>query len=180
MQGFFSDLLSREFLAYVQPASGKFRSFLLASLQRWLSKQAQRDNRLKRGGGWERIALDFLTDGTTFPELVEDEEPGRAFDRQWALEVVDRALIRLRTAYAARGRDDMFTSLRGALPGGEALPPYDVLAARTGLGEPALRKAVHDMRNRFAEAIRQEISSTVQDPAEVDDEVRYLAALLRQ
>ncbi len=179
VQGFFANLLSREFLSYAQPESGRFRSFLLASLERWLGKQAAREQRQKRGGGWERVGFDPAEEGSAFPELMENEEPGRAFDRQWALEVVDRALVRLHTAYQERGRGDTFTTLRGALPGGTPLPSYEVLAAQTGMAEPTLRKAVHDLRARFAEAIRQEIACTVQNAADVEDEVRYLARLLR-
>lgn len=179
VQGFFADLLSREFLSYARPESGRFRSFLLASLQRWLGKQADHANRLKRGGGWERVKLDLTGDCGAFPELIANEDPGRAFDRQWALEVVDRAVMRLQQAYAERGRADTFTALRNALPGGAQLPAYELLADQTGMSEPALRKAVHDLRTRFAGAIRQEITCTVSDPAEVEDEVRYLATLLR-
>jgi hypothetical protein len=179
VQGFFADLLSREFLSYARPESGRFRSVLLASLQRWLGKQADHANRLKRGGGWERVALDFGEENTGFPELLAEEDPGRAFDRQWALDVVDRAVLRLQAAYAERSRGGTFAALRGALPGGAALPAYEVLAEQTGMAEPALRKAVHDLRARFAGAIRQEIACTVSDPAEVEDEVRYLARLLR-
>ena len=124
--------------------------------------------------------LDFAEDNTAFPELREEEEPGHAFDRQWALDVVDRALQRLYAAYDERGRGDTFTLLRGTLPGGAALPAYESLAKQTGMAAPALRKAVHDLRARFAEAIRQEIACTVQHPADVDDEVRYLATLLRE
>lgn len=179
VQGFFADLLSREFLSYAQPESGRFRSFLLSSLQRWLGKQAEHANRQKRGGGWERVKLDFAEENTAFPELVADEDPGHAFDRQWALEVVDRAVMRLQQAYAERGRADTFATLRNALPGGAQLPAYELLAEQTGMSEPALRKAVHDLRTRFAGAIRQEIACTLSDPGDVEDEVRYLATLLR-
>lgn len=179
VQGFFADLLSREFLSYAQPDQGRFRSFLLASLQRWLGKQADHANRQKRGGGWERVNIDIAGENTAFPELVADEDPAHAFDRQWALEIVDRAVIRLKQAYADRGRAETFAALRNALPGGTTLPAYEVLAEQTGMSEPTLRKAVHDLRTRFAAAIRQEITCTVNDPAEVEEEVRYLAALLR-
>jgi RNA polymerase sigma-70 factor (ECF subfamily) len=179
VQGFFADLLSREFFVYVKPELGRFRSFMLASLERWLSKQAQHDNRLKRGGDWRRIELDATHEGGDLLEDLSNEDPGRAFDRQWAVEVVDRAVVRLRQAYHSRGRGEMFDQLRGALPGGATLPAYEELSAATGIAEASLRKAVHDLRARFAEAIRQEIACTVQDPAEVEDEVRYLASLLR-
>ena len=179
VQGFFADLLSREFLSYAQPELGRFRSFLLASLQRWLGKQAEHAGRQKRGGGWERVNLDLADAAGSFSGLVLEDDPGRAFDRQWALEVVDRAVIRLQQAYAERGRAATFAALRNALPGGATLPTYEVLAGETGMSEPALRKAVHDLRNRFAAAVRQEIACTVSAPEQVDDEVRYLAALLR-
>ena len=179
VQGFFTDLLSRDFLSYAEPSAGKFRSFLLASLQRWLGKRAAHENRHKRGGGWERVALDFAEGAPVFPELTAEEDPGRAYDRQWALEVVERAVLRLHTAYATRGREDTFLRLRCALPGGQTMPAYTDLAAQSGLSEPTLRKAVHDLRARFAESIRQEIACTVQNPADVEDEVRYLATLLR-
>lgn len=179
VQGFFADLLSRDFLTYAQPELGRFRSFLLASLQRWLGRQADHANRQKRGGGWERVKLDFAGDHVVFPELITDEDPSHAFDRQWALEIVDRAVLRLEQAYAERGRAETFAALRNALPGGAPLPAYEVLAGQTGMSEPTLRKAVHDLRTRFAAAIRQEIACTVSDPAEVEDEVRYLGALLR-
>lgn len=178
-QGFFAHLLSRDFLKNLRPEAGRFRGFLVRSLQRWLMDQHDRRTAAKRGGGEQPVSLDALGDGAGAP-AAQGESPERAFDRQWAREIVARALTALQRSWADRA--GLFAALRPSLDPQSAatLPPYVEIAASLGLTEQAVKSAAFRLRQEYVVAVRAEVRSTVADPAEVDDEIRHLVSLLRE
>ncbi len=176
VQGFFAHLLGRDFLRFVQPREGRFRTFLLSAFTRWLDDQRDRAQAAKRGGGQALISLDEFASvsGLASAETIAPEE---AFDRHWAREVFELALARLAETWSARL--ELFAALRTSLTSGPEGEEYTTIAARFEMTEGAVKKAAFDLRARFARIIREEVRRTVRDDTAVDEELRYLIRLLR-
>lgn len=157
---------------------GKFRTFLLAILSRLMLQQFRNQQREKRGGGMQAASLDDLaTDDRSL--AVEDPLPGgESFDREWAFTLVSEAVSVVEQEFSARGQDAQFALLRRYLPGSGDPPPYEIAAAELSLSPPALKAAIHRLRQRFREVLRTLVARTVAAPHEVDDELRYLGTLL--
>ncbi len=180
VQGFFGHILSTAFLSHIDREGGKFRSYLLASLERWQSRNRQREQAVKRGGGTLHVPLDEVSEMENMPTFFSTMSPEEAYDYQWALEMVERATDKLRSLYAQRGRERWFDCLAGALPGSAELPPYPELAADLESTEGAVRKAVFDLRQAFAEMLHREIRATVRSPEEAQDELQHLIEALQK
>ena len=174
VQGFFASLLERRAVATADRDRGRFRAFLLASLDHFLANEWRRATAQKRGGGRVLGGLDF-GDGERRYSLEPSHEatPDRVYDRRWALTLIDSAMSRLREEYVARGRGDLFDALSGMI-GGDAEEAYAQVAARVGMSENAIKVAVHRLRKRCRELLREEVGQTVAGEAEVDDELRHL------
>ena len=175
VQEFFARLLEKKFLAQVDRSKGKFRSFLLASLRHFLANEHDKARALKRGGSVPIVALDALDAEARYAlEPVDDMTPQRLFDRRWALAVLDQVLVRLRQEYADTGKGPLFETIKGCLtPQRESLS-YARLAHRLGMTEGALKVAIHRMRRRYRDLLRDEIAQTVDSPQQVEEEIAYL------
>lgn len=179
-QGYFTELLEKDFLAHVDPSKGRFRAFLLASLRHFLSRQKARSGRLKRGGGTTTLSLDLKSAEEWFAvHPVERMTPQDVFEHRWAAAVLDRAMDRLEQESRTSGNEDQFRHLKPYLTAEGSQRPYRGIASKLGTSEGAVKVAVHRLRKRFGEALRREIAETVADPAEVDNEVRHLLEVLR-
>lgn len=157
------------------PARGRFRSYLLGALKHFLAKQRESSLAAKRGGGAEHVPFVAETDtmpGLPIPGLTDDTS---AFDRDWALALIARALARLEAEHAHK--PEFFQSLKPWLDGGADTSQADAAQALAMSGT-AVKVAIHRLRERFRELIRHEVSATVNDPAEVADELRHLIAVL--
>ncbi|MGD0259404.1 MAG: sigma-70 family RNA polymerase sigma factor [Verrucomicrobiota bacterium] len=178
-QEFFARLLAQNTVARADPARGRFRSFLLVSLKHFLANEWEKAHARKRGGGAPLIPLDFDTAETRWVQPVAPgDTPDRAFDRQWALALLEVVLGRVRKEYADSGRDELFVGLKDTLTGGRSEIPYRELAARLGLSEGAVKVAAHRLRQQYRERLREEIASTVAGPEEVEEELKLLFAAL--
>ena len=176
-QGFLASLLSTPALGSVHPTKGRFRSFLLASLNHFLANEWDKARTLKRGGGQPAISLD--TAETRYrAEPSENMSPDRIFERQWALTLLAQVTAHLRDDYHAAGKGPLFDALQIYLSGDKGLPPYRETADKLGVSLDALKKAVERLRQRYGELLRQEIAQTVSGPGEVDEEIRYLRTVL--
>ena len=176
-QSFFARFLEKDWLAGVQPARGRFRSFLLAALQHFLSNEGDRARALKRGGGIPMISLDARVGEERFGlEPATPRTPEQDFDRCWALALLDTVLGRLEREYAAQGKARLFGCLKGTVGGDIAELSGAQLAAELGLSEGAVRVAAHRLRQRYREVLREEIAQTVATPGEIEDELRHLLA----
>ncbi len=176
VQGFFAELLEKDYLAQADRERGRFRTFLITAFRHFASKEREKARALKRGGGKTTLSLDF-TDGESryLREPADERTPERLFERRWALTLLDEALSRLRAEHRSAGREDLFEALRGTIvPGGGEAEPYAALGARLGMGEGAVKVAAHRLRRRYREVLRAAIAETVADPSEVDDEIRHL------
>ena len=175
IQEFFTRLLERDVLAAADPQRGRFRSFLLTSLQHFLSNQWDKARAQKRGGDKAVIPLDLRHGEARFAlELADCQTPDRLFERQWAETLLDRVLDRLRDEFVRGGKQRQFELLKGFLTGRNAALPYADVARQLHLSEGAAMVASHRMRRRYRELLRAEIAQTVADPSEVEDEIRRL------
>jgi RNA polymerase sigma factor (sigma-70 family) len=174
-QAFFAMLLEKEVLRHADPARGRFRSFLLTALKNFAANVHARNTAAKRGGGAHLLPLDFEdAEGRFSLDPASSESPERSFDRRWALTLLDRAMFRLQDESLKRSKQEHFTALKPHLTGDEPQLSYAETAAALGMSEGAVKVAVHRLRRRFRDVVRDEISQTVASPDEIDDELRYL------
>lgn len=178
-QGFLASLLERRDFENLHRDRGRFRAFLLASLQHFLANNAARERAWKRGGGISPLPLTFEdAEGRYRFEPVEAATPETLYERRWALTVIERVLAGLRREWEAASRDDEFDQLKACLLGEAPAGGYAALAERLKTTEGAARIAVHRLRRKFQTRLRSDIAETVADAADVDDEIRYLIRAL--
>jgi len=178
-QDFFANMLAGGAIVHAEQARGRFRSYLLGAVKHFLSHYREAGRRLKRGGGVENISLNDTEAGEA--RSVADAgvlPPDAAFDRQWALTVVARALEALRGECVSEGRADFFEQVKPWLTGDAARGDQTALAASCGLNASALKIAVHRLKRRFRQLLKAEVAGTLDDPALVAAEMRDLFAAL--
>jgi len=180
-QEFFSRLLAGDSLAQVSADKGKFRSFLLAAINHFLSNEHERSQAQKRGGGREIISLDEHAPEERYRfEPVSDVTPDVLFERRWAWTLLEQAMRRLREEFDSAGKGRQFDRVKAFLEN-EAQPgDYERLAGEMQTTPGALAIAVHRLRHRYRELVRLEIANTVASPGEVEEEMRHLLTLLTQ
>jgi RNA polymerase sigma-70 factor (ECF subfamily) len=176
-QDFMVQLLRNSFFSRGDRLRGRFRSFLLGALVRFLADAADKQSALKRGGGREHLSMDN-------PDFIELEAtssaagPARSFDREWALTILESSLERLRTEYSQPRRAELFGTLKQFLLGTAELPAQSETAELVGISVPALKSEVHRMRRRFRELVRDEVAQTVAAPHEIEAELAHLQSVL--
>ncbi len=176
-QEFFARLLTKEWLQAADRERGRFRTFLLVAMKRFLAKEWHRSVAQKRGGGMLPAPLDPMDAEQRYagePALGADE----IFERRWAMTLLDQALDRLASEFETMGKAREFELLKDWLTAGRGEIPYADLAARLGTSEGAARVAVHRLRKRFRELFRESIAQTVAEPEAIDDEIRHLSKVL--
>lgn len=180
-QEFFSRLLAKQYLRHLRDQRGKFRSFLLTFVKHFLSDERDRASAQKRGGGQPALSLDDPAGEDSFLAGAGSQlGPDQLFERRWAQTVLDQAVHRLRDEYVVSGKGALFERLKDIQPGKYGPVSYAELGAEIGMSETAIKSAVHRLRRRHQEILREEIAGTVTRPEEVDDEIRYLITLLSQ
>jgi len=176
-QEFFARLLAQDWLRVVTPEKGRFRTFLLVAIKRFLTNEWHRDMRQKRGAGQQPLSLDTAEAEHRFavePPLTPDE----LYERRWAMTLLDESLERLHHEFARAGREQEFNSLKEWLTAERGSIPYGQIAGALGTTEGAARVAVHRMRKQFRQLFRQTIAETVDTASDVDAEMRHLVAVL--
>lgn len=179
VQSFFAHLIDGGGLDHVARHRGRFRSFLLASVQNHLANERASAAALKRGGDVLRMRIDFEAADRRFELESRADDPARAFQRAWALELLSHTLKQLEAEYRASDRGGLFDELKVELTAGEG-PGHAVHAARLGCSDAAVKVAVHRLRRRFAERLRAAIAATVDDESDVDAEIGELFRSLGQ
>ena len=181
-QGFFLDLLDHKALNRVEQQKGKFRSFLVASLQNFLSNEARRARCLKRGGQVEFVHLDLgdAEDRYGREGPAETLSPEKIFDARWALTLLGEAKNRLRQEYRDSAKAATFEALKGFLDpvGANELPSYKEVAEQLKVSVAAVKTLIHRLRKRNAALVREEIMRTVSDPTDIEAESRELCEAL--
>ncbi len=177
-QAFFACLLARGSFAQVGPQKGKFRSFLLTALRHFLSDQWSQARAVKRGGGAEVLSLDALeAEGRYRLEPVERLDAEKIYEHRWAITLLEQALNRLRDEATAAGKARLFEALESLVAGESDISCSDI-ALKLGLTESAVKSTLHRLRERYRALVREEIAHTVAEPAEIEDEVRYLITVV--
>ena len=181
VQSFFATLLEKRRLDGVRPDIGRFRSFLLVSMRNFLTNEWEARMAEKRGG---KVAIEtFDTDraeARLSSEVNQLQDVERAFDRRWALTVLQRAVEKLEQEFAKAGQTDRFESLRGLLTGQGPTSPYEELAEKFGMSVAGVKSLVHRMRKRFGVLLRGEVRQTLDPDESVEDEIRYLLSILSE
>ena len=177
-QEFFCRLLEKNWLDSANPEKGKLRAFLIVSLKNFMRNEWRRASAQRRGGGHAPVQVD-----TAFAESLYAVDPhtlpaDESYDRQWALTLLDLTVNRLRGEFEAAGKLREFEVLKSCLTAARGTIDYVAMAARLGVNEATARVAVHRLRKRFREIYREEISQTLADGADLDAEMRHLAAAL--
>src|SRR5262245_57512567 len=178
VQAFFTGLLASQSLGDVAPEKGRFRTFLLASANKFLANEWRRSATLKRGGG-----LKFVPLGGPGPEELYQTEPStdltpeRLYERRCAIALLDQAFNRLKEEAVAAGKASLFEQLRPFITDKSDSKDYPAIAARLGITEVAVRVAVHRLRQRYREILRTEVAQTLPNPSELASELQYLFSL---
>ncbi len=180
-QEFFARLLARNYLNVADRNKGKFRSFLLGSMEHFLARQWTKAHAQKRGGGQSVFSLDALNPESRYRmEPVNDLTAERIFERRWATTLLEEAMARLGAECVTSKKGDLFAKLQPLLSGDNGDLSYGEVGASLNMSAGAIKVAIHRLRQRFGELIREEIAQTVATPEQVDEELRYLVALLRE
>jgi RNA polymerase sigma factor (sigma-70 family) len=174
-QAFFAKLLEKNDFAGLNSERGRFRAFLLASLKHFLANEWDKSQRQKRGGGAAHFSLDWQTADTKF-QVAATNGPGpdQAFDREWSLTLLAQVITRLQLENEMDGRGQQFAQLKTFLTDGKGESSYRAAAHNLNLDETAVRVAVHRLRKRYRQLLRDEISQTLSNPADLDEEMRAL------
>jgi DNA-directed RNA polymerase specialized sigma24 family protein len=178
-QSFFQRLIEKQVLALADRHRGKFRSFLLGSLNNFLANEWDKSQRLKRGGAVSILSLDAVPAEERYQlEPVDNATPEVLYERRWAQAVLEQAVGRMEAEYERNGQGARFAVLKDFLMGDSGKVSYDAAAQRLNLTVSALTSAVHRLRGRFRDVFREEIAHTVATPIEVDEEIQHLMAVL--
>ncbi len=180
IQGFFLCLIESKTLARADPLKGKFRSYLLSSLQNHMLSELTRNNAQKRGGGAPLLSIDeedvesrFAATHTS-PQATAEA----VFEREWAVAAVEAAMAELEAGFTRRGKRDIFLALKPYLTGEQPAGAYEQTALTLGQSTGAVRTGVHRLRQDFRTHLRREVAKTVESPDQIDEEMRHLRTVL--
>ena len=175
VQAFFARFLAKNYLEGLSAERGRFRAFLLASLKHFLINEWDKAQCQKRGGGVTPLSLDWQTADTQFQiASTAGPSPDKAFDREWAVTLLAKVIERLQVECVADGRGKQFAELKIFLTAGKGALSHADAAKTLGMDEGAVRVAVHRLRKRYRQLLRDEIVQTLADAADVDEEMRAL------
>ena len=178
-QGFFLMLLERDSLRTATPERGRLRSFLLTALKHYMTDARRRETTLKRGGGQTLLSIDQMrAEERLANEPVHQQSPDALYDQSWAYAVLETTMRQLREYYTSLGKAALFAEIEGYLSWHEGEHPYREAAAKLGVAEPAVRFAVHKMRQRYQSLLRRQITDTVASYEDAEEEIGYLCEVL--
>jgi RNA polymerase sigma-70 factor (ECF subfamily) len=178
-QAFFTRLMEKNWVASADRSKGRFRTFLLAAMKHFLADEWDRARAAKRGGDAIVLPLAFGTAEARYvKEPADPDNPERIYERRWAVALLDEVLNRLRGEYETEGKASVFAALHPCLIGERTAQPYAQLAETLGSSEAAIKSAVHRLRQRYRQLLRDEVTGTVDSADDVEDELRHLFAAL--
>jgi RNA polymerase sigma-70 factor (ECF subfamily) len=178
-QEFFARLLEKKYLGLADQSRGKFRTFLLRSFEHFLINEWVKGRAAKRGGTMKLLSWDEQeAEGRYLRERVDGETPDKLYEKRWAVRLLEEVMEHLREEFKSE-RSGLFDALKGTVWGDQTEGSYQEIGAKLGMAEGAVKAAAHRLRQRYRELLRAEVAHTVATPADVDEELRYLAGVLR-
>ncbi len=177
-QAFFAWLLERNWLARADQQRGRFRSFLLTSISNFLANEWDKAKAQKRGGGRIVSLQREEAESRCAWEPRDNTTPEQSFEWRWALTLLDQVMNRLSAEFVRDGRAELFETLKPCLLGERTAQPYATLASKLAMTEGSVKVAVHRLRQRYRQLLRDEIAGTVAQPEEIEEEMRHLFAIL--
>jgi len=182
-QDFFVTVLKGNLLKLADPSRGRFRSLLLKSLKNFLADAIEKSHAVKRGGKFDFVSWDdWMAEAPSqlcLPlRTVENLSPEKVFDLRWAATIVEQALHRLREECESRGRRRLFNLVSVYLTGERADISYAEIGQKLGIGESEVKRLLYQIRQRYRDLLRDEVAQTVEDPGDIDEEIRYLCLAL--
>jgi len=179
-QAFFARFLQKNYLLGLSAERGRFRAFLLAALKHFLANEWDKSRRQKRGGLVSHLSLDWHSADAQFQLAAANElTPDEAFDREWATTLLGKVIHRLKKEAPDEAKEAQFDALKSFLTTGKGEASYPEAAKQLGWQETAVRVAVHRLRKRYRQLLRDEIANTLAAPTQVDEELRALFAAFR-
>jgi RNA polymerase sigma-70 factor (ECF subfamily) len=180
-QAFFARLLTQQSMVKANPDRGRFRSFILTAMNNFLASEWKRGSAQKRGGGYEMLSLELAAAEKRYElEPATHSSPTKIFEKQWAMTLLEQVLNRLELEFQDDGKADLFAALKPALLGLRESQPYVALATQLGMNESAVKVAVHRLRKRYRELIRDEIANTLDPSEEIEVEMQHLLRVLAE
>lgn len=181
-QEFFAVLLKRNDFAKADAAHGRLRSYLLTAAKNHLHSEHRREHRQKRGGGLDILSFDVgdAEGRCLIPEPVDHESPDRVYERQWAITVMEGVVSALAQRYAEKGQSELFNTLKPFINVSEGTTPQTELAHQLGMTEQALRVAIHRLRQRYGDILRQTVKATLGHGESVEEEIACLMAAFQR
>lgn len=178
-QAFFAMFLKKNSLSQARRERGRFRSFLLISLQHFLAHEWEKARAAKRGGASRPLPWDQTSAESSYQlEAASELTPDKVFEKRWALALFQQALTRLHEEFTVSGKDELFEQLKGFLTEDSSDRGYAGVASRLSMSPSAVAVAVHRLRKRYGELVREELAHTVTSPDEIEDEMRHLISLM--
>ncbi|GEP44230.1 RNA polymerase sigma factor [Brevifollis gellanilyticus] len=181
--GFFARLLEGGKLEQAEQGRGRFRSYLLGALKHFLSDQRDRSTAAKRGGGAEHTPIDNTSESSSPGLQIQDDKmsaPDAAFDRQWAISLLDSALRDLDAEMMTEGKQRAFELLKPWLTGDPEAESQANIAKELGMSVDAVKQSVLRLRKRFRALVKKRIADTVEGSAQADEEFQHLMSALRR
>lgn len=178
-QEFFARLLEKRDLGGACKERGRFRSYLLGAVNHFLSNQRARGKTLKRGGRAFILSIDQCDGEKQLPlDIPDPRTPEHSFNRKWAESLVESVLEALRSHYKKEGKEALFLQLQGLISADRETLPYRAIGEKLGLTEEAVKTAAHRLRKRYRERLKATVAETVENPADVEEEIRFLIQVL--
>jgi DNA-directed RNA polymerase specialized sigma24 family protein len=176
-QDFMLHLLDKSLFSRAEASRGRFRSFLLGALVRFMADATDKQRAVKRGGGQPPVSLDS-DEFRDRPVFLPAQDLVQLFDREWAIGILESAMAQLHDEYAGRKNSHLYTTLQHFLPGSSAVPNYEQTAQELGISPGALKTEVHRLRRRLRALVREEVARTVSAPHDIEPELTYLQKVL--
>jgi len=181
VQEFFGNFLEKNYVAKATRERGRFRSFLMTSVENFLHNVHARNQTRKRGGGVPLLSLDNQdAEAGYLSETTDESDPAKAFEQRWASTVLQTVLQRLRNEFVQRSQSELFDALAAHLWGESGSIPYAQVAERFKFTIANVKTTAFRLRQRYRELLREEIAQTVDQPGEIDEEIRYLMKVVSQ
>jgi RNA polymerase sigma-70 factor (ECF subfamily) len=178
-QEFFARLLEKQWLSQADRRRGKFRSFLLGSMNHFLANEWRRSQAAKRGGGKQVVSLDDTAEAFCESEVASSLTPDKVYERAWAMALFGRALTQVQSKYTGDGKKGVYDALKDFLSNEPGDGDYARVGQELGMTSGAVGAAVHRLRQRYREAVREQIAQTVTSAGDVEEEMRSLLAALQ-